>query len=554
MLRRRLAALWNAAERVADRFLDQPQLVVALITAALLCACAGDGPGDAVQATARFTAPEECANCHPRQYAEWRGAMMTYATVSPVFNALEAVGNALSDGALAADGAQALFCQRCHTPIGVDLGEFPPFAAMAGRPSRDFAGAVARHGLSCDFCHQVAGADHAASPSGDGIANASFDLQPSHTKLGPIEDPIASPFHAAAPSAYLRSAEFCGSCHDVRLPGPDAVSGEPLLRLENLFTEWQQGPYATVLNPHGRVVTCQDCHMSAYPYAPPGTYLEDRAAEFPGAPLRRVSTHYFTGVDIALVDFPGQSDAGVDGHGLPVGQAQRRADLLAAACELEVHLPESVRGGDVLPIRVDVTNVGAGHNVPSGFSQERQVWLEVTVSDAEGAVVYQSGYLVDRAHPETGELEADGNLDDEDLENLSVAIDPATMEATIEEGPDFDRRPRENLGLVNFGNEFRRVLEGNSEEVFMPFLANHMDNGHSIPPLETETAPYDVRLPQELRGPLRVRTRLRFRAFPPRFLRALAQARPDLVDEALVDRNRIVEMAQHEDLVSVLSP
>ena len=85
--------------------------------------------------------------------------------------------------------------------------------------------------------------------------------------------------------------------------------------------------------------------MSAYPYEEPGTKFEDRAAQFAGVPLRSVSTHYFTGVDVALVDFPGQNDDSLDSHGLPVGQAQRRADLLEAACTVDLEVPETVQAG-----------------------------------------------------------------------------------------------------------------------------------------------------------------------------------------------------------------
>ena len=115
---------------------------------------------------------------------------------------------------------------------------------------------------------------------------------------------------------------------------------------------------------------------------------------------------------------------------------------------------------------VDVTNSGTGHNLPSGFSQERQVWVELIVPDSDGKVVYESGTLVDTAHPETGELMPDGNLDDEDLRNLvgpdgvsSGVIDPVTLEADVIHGPDYNQRhghPPVNLGLANFGNEFIR--------------------------------------------------------------------------------------------------
>ncbi len=514
---------------------------------ALVVGCgggSGSGGDEEVVRELSFDHPERCAQCHPRQYAEWQGSMMRYGAISPVFSALEAVGNSLTEGAFAADGEQALFCQQCHTPISVAMEEFPPFSETEGRPSRDFLGDIGRHGLSCDFCHQVSHADLEGSLLGDGIANASFVMETGDSKFGPIADPMVSPFHDGQRSDYLSSPEFCGSCHDVRINANDAVTGEPFLRLENLFTEWSEGPYATAANPLGRVVTCQDCHMSAFPYEPPGTYFSDHVAVYGDTPLRRASTHYFTGVDIALVDFPGQAPQGLDSHGLPVGQVDRRRDLLRAACTIEIDAGEVSGDGRTLPLSIGVTNVGAGHNVPSGFSQERQVWIELTVTEAGGTKIYESGFLIDRAHPETGEITPDGNLDDEDLENFHAEIDPATMEAVLEHGPDWDQRPAVNLGLTNFGNQFRRIGRFGNEEVLSPFLANHMDNSHSLPPLETVWTRYDVPLPKGVTGPIDVSARLRFRAFPPHFLRSLAQARPDLVNEALVDRNRIVDMAE----------
>lgn len=178
------------------------------------------------------------------------------------------------------------------------------------------------------------------------------------------------------------------------------------------------------------------------------------------------------------------------------------------------------------------------------------MWIELTVTDGADNVVYKSGHLTDKAHPETGENDPDGSLDDEDLENLIVVIDPATGEATtLEHGEDYNERHGDhpvNLGLANFGNEFLRVdpSTGEEEEVFIPFLANHMDNSHSIPALETASVPYDVNIPAGTAGPLTVKARLRFRAFPPRFMRILSQIKPDVVTEEMVDMNKIIDMVE----------
>ena len=45
-------------------------------------------------------------------------------------------------------------------------------------------------------------------------------------------------------------------------PGGENVK---YFRLENLSSEWQTGAYNSTNNPFGKVVRCQDCHMSHVP-------------------------------------------------------------------------------------------------------------------------------------------------------------------------------------------------------------------------------------------------------------------------------------------------
>ena len=40
-----------------------------------------------------------------------------------------------------------------------------------------------------------------------------------------------------------------------------------------------------------------------------------------------------------------------------------------------------------------VHNIGAGHNIPTGVTELRQMWVELTLVDAHGRVLFQSGVL-----------------------------------------------------------------------------------------------------------------------------------------------------------------
>jgi hypothetical protein len=517
-------------------------------------------PAAASEAAVEFAQAQSCQSCHPIHFQEWEGSVMHYGAESPVFNAFELTVRKLTNGAVGPNGTNPNFCTGCHAPTTLTTNELPDYVSEAtARPASEFLSPVARDGVSCDVCHSVSGPDRVHSFLEDGIANFFNDTATTETKRGPIGDPLETEAHGSEGDDYFSSSQFCGACHDVRVPKADLVTGEPFQRFENLFTEWREGPYATTQNPYGEVVSCQDCHMSLFPLTEPGVYGQALTADVPGAAVRKHTNHAFTAVSLPLVAddprFPSTLSEERDAWGYPLGQQARRAQMLEAACTVTLEgTPAAIdSSASVLPVKVVVTNVGAGHKVPAGFSQERQVWVELIVRD-EAGVIYESGVLHDKAHPETGELEPDGRLDDEDLEDLHFEIDPATFDTHATPGPDHNQREQGvNLGLANFQNRFIRIRsDGSWEQILNPLLADHCDNSQSLEMLVPRVVPYDIPLTRPLVGKVEVSARLRFRAFPPEFLRFLAMREPELVTEEHVDRNTIVDMASAFGRVAVV--
>jgi len=428
-------------------------------------------------------------------------------------------------------------------------------------------------------------------------------------------DPIV---HKRTPSdakSYLATSEFCGACHDVRLFGTDSLGvrerGEHFKRLRNAYSEWRT--WADAEKSAGRkAATCQDCHMSLYPGVcvagpakagasggtggnegcPPGTHFERRG---PGerargmvasssSEVRSIASHYFTSVDLPLAaEFPDAwaTDATLDASGAPLGLARRREQLLRHTFRFGIG--RAARVGGQLEIPIEIRNEGAGHRVPAGFSQEREIWVEMTVKDARGGVVYEVGRIPDD----------DADLRDKTFLRVTTRDDSLDSKgrplgvfgADLADGPD---NPRWNpnpvfggttfrgQGLVNLQNGFLRCvkcigvidaqgrcqpgpgqgrtrsdrfddgaydldtgecrsnLEGSNAffETYFPVGALDADRGVAKAPdaiLDTRSAApgVDLRYVYEIEtrgrpGPFKVEARLRFRPFPPFLLRAFA--------------------------------
>lgn len=96
-----------------------------------------------------------------------------------------------------------------------------------------------------------------------------------------------------------------------------------------------------------------------------------------------VWTHYFLGGNTLFPDVP---------------NAERRKAMAterlkaAGSVEIAVEDPPGSAGG-MATFRVRVHNIGAGHRLPTGLSEVREMWLDVAVTDAAGKVLLRSGEI-----------------------------------------------------------------------------------------------------------------------------------------------------------------
>lgn len=288
-----------------------------------------------------YTRPEVCSACHDEIYSQWNGSMHSMANKDPVYEKLFILASREANGTFDA------FCTSCHAPIDYLSGIIPSADNYS-------VSAISERGISCDFCHTVNGSR--------GIGNAAYNSSPGNVKYGPFNDSFSA-YHGTAYSELHTRAEFCGMCHNVVHPFNGLV-------LENTYTEWKESPY-------NETTPCQHCHMT------PGVtkFMKNPGRDAAGAPLREhIYTHYFVGGNAMLPEILGSPE-----------HEKLAKERLRAAAALEIESLE--RMNETVSLKVKVTNVGAGHKLPTGLTEARQVWLDVDVRDEKGKTIFRSGAM-----------------------------------------------------------------------------------------------------------------------------------------------------------------
>jgi len=330
-----------------------------------------------------WTNSAKCKSCHSDIFEQWADSNhKNLVGTNPYYLVLENL-------AAKTEGEEfRKWCMGCHNPSALTSGvakttdtmnKFFDKGAKSLVESLDIHGnKELEEGVSCITCHRIVKVEDTGGNAGytvDIDNREKYRFEDSDSKLGQwLSHRLINSKPKIHAQSYMKPVYkepvYCASCHDEFSPALGS-------KIVSTFKEWQESPFN---NPDdsSKHKTCIDCHMT---YMKDGKFAPQIGHSTDGGKLKKdVKVHYFAGSNHFLSGLKNKE------------HEDQTLQLLKTSAKLDV----SVEGDE---IRVGVTNVGAGHHLPTGVADFRELWLEVSVKDAKGKTLFESG-----------KLKADGNL------------------------------------------------------------------------------------------------------------------------------------------------
>ena len=339
-----------------------------------------------------------CAVCHTQMVDEagmdvsidtdWRSTMMANAARDPYWQA-SVRGEVLTNPEYQEVIEDT--CATCHLPMARFTGATAGVAGQvldAGLTDPDHPlHPLAMDGVSCTLCHQI-------RPDGFGEHESFHGGYVIDAEPPPEEREAFGPFHVGMgmvrimqsgsgfipmQAMHVKSSGLCATCHTVYTPFVDAsgqVAGEFPEQVP--YLEWQASSFSGKL-------PCQGCHM---PTAQGGVQLSIMGGHQLRSPFFQHTmvggNSYMLGMLGALGEelaVTASSAQFQNKQGQTVEQLQGRT----ATIDLE----NLSSDGSALTTEVVVRTM-TGHKFPTAYPS-RRAWIHLTVQDASGNVLFESG-------------------------------------------------------------------------------------------------------------------------------------------------------------------
>jgi hypothetical protein len=323
----------------------------------------------------------------------WRASMMANSARDPYWQA--AVRRETIDHPSASHEIEEE-CSICHMPMARTK------ARAAGQRGRIFAhlpiGArrseddrLAADGVSCTVCHQIGPERLGTRESFTGgfvisaptSARARRMFGPFEVDAGRMDLMRSATGMTPADAPHIRDSELCATCHTLftNVLGPqETVVGK--LAEQVPYLEWRHSAFVAEKR------SCQACHM-------PAVAAPTRMSSVLGEEREGIGRHTFLGGNFFMLRMLNRYRGKLGVEALPQ-ELDAAAHATIAQLQKEtasVSIIQASRTTDRIDVDVRVRNL-TGHKLPTGYPS-RRAWLQVTVRDREGQIVFSSGAITD---------------------------------------------------------------------------------------------------------------------------------------------------------------
>ncbi len=325
------------------------------------------------------------SGCHSEILREWEPTAHRYSSSDVAFQAVQRL--MLED-----EGAEATrYCAGCHDPI----------ALLSGNKNVNVEGLTsvgADEGVSCIVCHAITQTDVRG--------NADYRItQPvryiGEQKPGAVNKWLSDFLIRAYPQKHketfalslYKTAEYCAACHKQFID--EEVNKIGWVQLQNQYDNWKNSRWYHEDEPR-KSISCRECHMPLVNSSDPASGDAGDYNRSPDDGKHR--SHRFLAANQvmpAMLKLPGANK-----H-IELTEKWLRGEIevpeiadkwtSGPVIRLELTGPDSVRPGEKVDVKVVVTNNKTGHGFPTGPLDIIRSWVELTVVDAQGRVIHESG-------------------------------------------------------------------------------------------------------------------------------------------------------------------
>jgi cytochrome c554/c'-like protein len=342
---------------------------------------------------------ESCgtAGCHSEIVREWSVSSHRWAAMDLGFQRIQ------TEMARQNGPESTRYCGGCHDPISLFSGAKNLFV----KNLTELAGY--NEGVSCLVCHSIRKTDLEG--------NANYIVAQPDRYLFELRDGAGARFardflirayprhHVGQLSKRVfKTPEYCAACHKQFID--QEVNNVGWVQLQNQYDNWRKSRW----NHPGdarKTIECRECHMPLQATFDPasGDALDYNRTPDDG----KHRSHRFLAANQfmpAALKLPG-ADQQIE---LTRRWLRGEYDIpeiaskwaRGPAVSIELQAPAETRRGDSIAVRAIITSNKVGHDFPTGPLDIIQSWVELTVEDDAGHLIFKSGTLDERHFIEPG--------------------------------------------------------------------------------------------------------------------------------------------------------